>query len=326
MDTFTLFWDVHPALPIVAFVLDQLLGDPVWLYHPVRLLGRAINRLEALCRRIALDERGLRFAGAMATLGLSVVVFGSLTALLNLKILGGLFSLYFAYSGLALRCLLDEGKIVESFLEDGDVEKARHRLSYLVSRDTATMDEDEIRRSLAETLSENFSDGVIAPLFYLVFLGPAAMWVYKTVNTFDSMWGYRTERFQSLGWFPARLDDMLNWIPARISAGMLMLASWNFNRDDLRRTVRQAASMESPNAGWPMAACANLLHARMGGATSYFGKIKEKPILGRGGSWDSEKIKTLSRLLIKTGWISLGLFVVVKWMIPYTWSMMKMVF
>jgi adenosylcobinamide-phosphate synthase len=175
----------------------------------------------------------------------------------------------------------------------------------LVSRSTVDMNAEELRKTLAETVSENFCDAFVAPMLYLVLGGPALMWAYKAVSTMDSMWGYRTERFRDLGWAAARCDDALAYVPARLSAvllisvGALMGLNW---RQALERVWADAATMDSPNAGWPMAACAWLVQGGMGGPATYFGEVKLKPVLGpKGAPWTLNKLSKLSRLVLFSG-------------------------
>lgn len=296
--------DYRIIIVFLAFLLDVALGDPTWLYHPVRVIGHVIDLLERPARRLSLI--GLKASGAVAVLFLTVAVYAIISIMLGLDGIGIILAVWLAYSGLALKCLLDEGERVRRLLHAGDVEGARRQLGYLVSRDTSQMDESDIRRSLAETLSENFSDGFVAPFFYLALFGPAAQWAYKTVNTFDSMWGYRNERFRELGWFAARLDDVLNYVPARLSVLLLMAARLRFGIKLWREVAMDARTMESPNAGWPMAACAYLIGSRMGGPTVYDGIVKDKPVLGSGGDWGDAQLETLRITLLRAGWIALG--------------------
>ncbi|GAB7022984.1 adenosylcobinamide-phosphate synthase CbiB [Salidesulfovibrio brasiliensis] len=296
--------DYRITIVFLAFLLDVALGDPTWLYHPVRVIGHVIDLLERPARRLSLI--GLKASGAVAVLFLTAAVYTIISMIIGLDGIGIILAVWLAYSGLALKCLLDEGERVRRFLQAGDVEGARQQLGYLVSRDTSQMEESDIRRSLAETLSENFSDGFVAPFFYLVLFGPAAQWAYKAVNTFDSMWGYRNERFRELGWFAARLDDVLNYVPARLSVLLLMAARLRFGMKLWRDIASDARTMGSPNAGWPMAACAYLIGSRMGGPTVYDGVVKDKPVLGSGGDWGDAQLETLRVTLLRAGWIALG--------------------
>ena len=296
------------SLPFIATVLDLLLGDPGRLPHPVRLIGRFLDWLEPHARQWVL---GLKASGALCVVFTAGSAWALVEFLTGLHYVGMLASLYFAYAGLALGELLDEGRDALELMEEGRLEEAREAVGMLVSRDTTGMDEPELRRTLAETLSENLCDGFMAPLFYLVLGGPALMWAYKAVSTMDSMWGYRTERFAALGWAAAKADDALAYVPARLTAllllgaGALLRLPW---REAMRRVPAEAKTMDSPNAGWPMSACAWLLEGSMGGAAIYFGEPKMKPELGpKGQEWSIEKVTKIFRLMVFAA--LLGLFV-----------------
>lgn len=278
-------------------VLDAFFGDPADWPHPVRLLGRGFVRLEPWARECRL---GPVPGGGGAVFFLVVLCAGSVGVLTSIPVVGELMSVYFGYAGLALGCLFREAAAVSSLLATGNLGAARTQLAGLVSRDTTLLDRDEACRALGETFSENFNDGFVAPLFWLCLGGPVVLWAYKVVSTADSMWGYRTARFERLGKVAARMDDLLAWVPARIAAmsiwvaGWLLLcpASWSAIARDARR-------MDSPNAGWPMSAAAHVVRAGMGGPTSYFGQVKDKPLLGPAGNpWTEAKVCVLRRVLI----------------------------
>ncbi|HET6418578.1 MAG TPA: adenosylcobinamide-phosphate synthase CbiB, partial [Geobacteraceae bacterium] len=192
-------------------------------------------------------------------------------------------SAWLAYTCLALRSLHRESKLVADRLAAADLEGARRYLSRIVGRDTEHLDEPEIWRALVETVAENSSDGVIAPLFYLMLGGPALGLAYKAVNTLDSMVGYKNERYLHLGWASARFDDLANWLPARIT-GILMVVAAPLaglsGRNALRIVFRDGGKHSSPNSGIPEAAAAGALGVRLGGANRYFGVIVEKPTIG----------------------------------------------
>jgi len=216
-----------------------------------------------------------------------------------LPLVGELLALYLGYAGLAWGCLLRETSAVLALLERGNLPAARAHLAGLVSRDTDDMDQEEAYRALGETLAENFNDGFVAPFFWLALFGPAALWVYKAVSTADSMWGYRIERFEKVGKAGARLDDALAWIPARLAALCIWLAGWLMLRpSSWGRVVREARTMDSPNAGWPMSAAAHAARVSMGGPTRYFGAVKDKPRLGPDGPWNGYAIRTMRRVLM----------------------------
>lgn len=289
-------------VPVIAFVLDYFLGDPKGLPHPVRFVGKMLENYEAWVRSTSLSPK---IMGVVAVVGFAIVIWGVLKLLVSIPFLGVLIALYLAYSGLALGCLLKDCRKVALLLDTGRCEDARSELAQLVSRDISALDENEMRKVLAETASENLNDAFVAPFFYLVVTGPAGMWVYKTVSTMDSMWGYKTEKYRDFGWFAARTDDVLAFIPARITAMMMLAAgrllglNWSGAWDNL---LKDASKTESPNAGWPMACAAWLLGAGMGGKAVYFGEEKEKPVLGPAGEdWSKLKIKRLLRLISFSG-------------------------
>jgi len=293
--------------------LDLLFGDPHDWPHPVRLIGRALAQLEGWARRCWL---GPIVGGGLVVVGLAGLCFAAVLFLTGLPLIGELLALYLGYAGLAWGCLLRETRAVLALLDEGDLPAARVHLAGLVSRDAPDMDEGEAYRALGETLAENFNDGFVAPLFWLALFGPAALWAYKAVSTADSMWGYRTERFERVGKVGARLDDVLAWIPARLAAVCIWLAGWLMLRpSSLGRIAREARTMDSPNAGWPMAAAAHATRAGMGGPTRYFGAIKDKPRLGPDKPWSGDAIRALRRvLLLAAGLAAVFLVVVGSWL------------
>ena len=255
--------------------LDLALGDPRWLPHPVRAIGWLIARQEKLWRRTAVP---LRLAGVLlwlVTVGATAaIVAGSLR-------LAPLLAVYWIYSFVAIRDLDRHAAAVIAALPD--LPEARQRLSWIVGRDTANLQESEIVRATVETVAENLSDGIVAPLFYLALGGPAAMAAYKAANTLDSMVGYRDERYRDFGWFSARADDWANWIPARLTAALVwivcLLPGFALVRS-VRCTLRDGASQPSPNAGYPEAAVAGALGVQLGGLNTYSGVPSVKAHLG----------------------------------------------
>ncbi len=292
---------MNPFVLAAAVLLDHMLGDPPEWPHPVRLIGRVLTALEPLAPGPSLPRR---LCGAFCTVAVAGACASAVQLVVGLPVVGVLAALYFSYAGLALGCLLREARAVMALLDAGDLPGARRAVAMLVSRETADMDEDAVRRTLAETVSENLCDGFAAPLFYLVLGGPALLWTYKAVSTMDSMWGYRTPRFRELGWFCARADDVLAFVPARITALCIVAAGWMLGRPGrgiLGRVRRDAVRMSSPNAGWPMAAAAWVCGAGMGGAAVYFGQAVVKPHLGPGGQWNTQTMHLLLRIVSLSG-------------------------
>lgn len=289
------------AFLLGAAAADVVLGDPFGRFHPVCVTGLAVERLETIAGHSGLPQRT---AGALAVTGLVLLTCLCIHAVSLIPFFGWIATAYLAYAGLSLGGLLRAGRRVAELLERGETERARREVAGLVSRETEGMDEAAIARSAAESVSENFNDGFTAPFLFLAFFGVAGLWAYKTVSTFDSMWGYTTPRWRELGWFGARADDVLAWIPARISAACLALIGIVTGRRDFpwMEMVRQARRMSSPNAGWPMAAAAWAMNAKMGGPAVYFGRLVEKPTLGPpGGTWTATKLSGLIRLVAAAG-------------------------
>ena len=283
----------HIAIVLAAVLLDLLLGDPRWLPHPVVWIGRLIAALEKWLRRIVPNER----AGGVLLLVITVSVTCG-TALAALRVayavspyLGFSAAVFLSYTSLAARSLHVESRLVAETLGRGDIGESRRYLSYIVGRDTADLDEPEIWRATVETVAENASDGVIAPLCCLMLGGPVLALAYKAVNTLDSMVGYKNDRYLRFGWASARFDDLVNWLPARLSgllmvlaaplAGLSMVGAW-------RIMVLDGRNHASPNSGIPEAAAAGALGVQLGGTNRYFGKPVVKPTIG-------EALKPLSR-------------------------------
>lgn len=309
-----------PVLGGAAVFLDLLVGDPALLPHPVRLLGGVAKSLESGLRQSAKQSQkekkvAYRLAGALGTCIVVLAAAAGAYGLAALPTFGPLFALYLAYAGLALGALLREGRVVRRRLfEERDLLAARAALGMLVSRETKDLDRQGVMRGLAETISENANDAFVAPCFYLVLggilggapeWGVAAMWAFKAASTLDSMWGYKTKKWRNFGFAAAKLDDVLAWVPARITALAMLATAALERRVNLRdigtlwRSIgRDAASTDSPNAGWPMSAGAWLACAWVGGPAVYFGVRKEKPVLGpEQNEWTEARLRTLFSLV-----------------------------
>ena len=267
-------------IPLIAgYFLDLLLGDPVGWPHPVRLFGALIAKGEAMLNK----GRFRFFKGGVLSITLCAAVFISLYYLLSFlwaisQPLYLVVSSVLVFYALANRQLILEGTRVFETLSNNGLEAGRHRLSHIVGRDTSRLGPGQIRTAVLETLSENLSDGVIAPLFYYALAGLPGMYVYKMINTLDSMIGYRNERYEQFGKFAARLDDVANFLPARITA-LLMVAVTASGRG-MRFIIRYGHRHKSPNAGYPEAALAGILDVRFGGPNFYHGVLVEKPFIG----------------------------------------------
>jgi len=272
-----------------AYLLDLAAGDPQWLPHPVRWIGRLVAWTEkSFYPESSSSPLLMRASGfALWTVVIAVVicaarVFIALSGSIS-AVFGDLVLIWLAYSTLATRSLHKESSRVTRALEAGDLPLARTRLSYIVSRETSQLDRGAILRAVVETVSENISDAIVAPLFYMAIFGPVGALAYKAINTMDSMLGYKNERYRYFGSFAARADDVANWVPARISGWLMVGASaliggnW---RAAASVMMRDAPKMASPNAGYPEAAAAGALGIQLGGTNYYFGQPVQKPLLG----------------------------------------------
>ncbi|MDR0355054.1 MAG: adenosylcobinamide-phosphate synthase CbiB [Deltaproteobacteria bacterium] len=289
---------MSPFVPILltlaAFLLDCLLGDPQNWPHPVRLIGRLIVVGEKACRRISARLSGsdvtLLVLGGFLTFG--AVAVSALTVYVSLALFGSIggalwfvLVLYLCFTTFCLKDLLTHVRRVEGHLAASRLNEARRSLSWIVGRDTAHLDEPAVRRALIETMAENFADGVVAPLLYLALGGPVLAYVYKAVNTLDSMVGYKNEQYLHLGRASARLDDLMNFVPARIAA-LLLIAGARLTGLDHKKAYalwrKEGRFHSSPNSGQTEAAMAGAIGVYLGGPSLYAGQIVVKPTLGEG--------------------------------------------
>jgi len=266
---------------LIGFLLDTLLGDPLWLPHPIRLFG---NSISFFSKRLNSGKFRKAKGTAMAIV-LIAVTFWVFWLILKLAGSNEILFIVLASIGvfycLANRSLIQESYKVISTLEKNGLEAGRKQLSYIVGRDTRNLNEQKIRTAVLETLAENLSDGVIAPLFFYALGGVPAMLAYKMANTLDSMIGYKNEKYREFGWFAARFDDVINYIPARITALLMVVLSLSWR--GLIFIFRYGHRHSSPNAGYPEAALAGILNCRFGGPNVYHGTLVEKPYIGNNG-------------------------------------------
>lgn len=313
----------------IAYVLDLILGDPRWIYHPVVAIGKLISFLEKIL---------YRFKNKILTGFILNIITLSLTFIISLffTYLGVFFEIFFLFTTLATKSLADEGKKVYRILKSGDIEKAKKELSYLVSRDTANLSTNKVIMSIVETISENTVDGFVSPAFF-AFLGsffevtifgkalslalPFAM-TYKAINTLDSMVGYKNEKYIEFGKFSARVDDVANFIPARLT-GLLfvpiacIILGYNL-KNSLKIFFRDRDKHSSPNSGQSEAAYAGALGIQFGGKISYFGKDYEKPTIGdKLKEFDYEDIKKAIYLLYTSSFVTVVIFFTVKILIEF---------
>ena len=310
-------------------LLDLLLGDPLWMPHPVRWIGRWIAWMEQVLRRRFPDTpEGLRMAGGFLAVGTvlpaGLVCWGTLLLADGIHPLAGLLlEAWICCQCLAARSLGREAQNVLSALKYRGLLAARQAVARIVGRDTQNLDEAGVIRAAVETVAENTSDGVVAPLFWLMVGGAPLGLCYKAVNTLDSMVGYRNERYLDFGRCSARLDDLVNWIPARLSALFMILAAFLLGQDGKRAAAvwrRDRRKHPSPNSAQTESACAGALGVQLAGPSYYGGILHQKPTLGAPcRPIQPEDIRLAVRLMWGTALLALAAFAGVRllwiWMV-----------
>ena len=266
---------------LLGWLLDLVLGDPTWLPHPIVWFGKAI----AFCEHHLNKGQHRKMKGALVAIGLIAITF-AIGLIINCQLsIINFVIVFFCLAGTTLiREVREVFRAVDRSLEEG-----RRQVARIVGRDTSELSAQEIRTAALETLAENLSDGVIAPLFWLAILGVPGMLAYKMVNTLDSMIGYRTERYKDFGCWAAHIDDIANYIPARLTAllmiiGYRLLAISDWPKAKNQKLIafvwRYGRNHASPNSGYPEAALAGILNCRFGGPHYYFGELFDKPYIG----------------------------------------------
>lgn len=311
----------HIIAFIAGFVLDLLIGDPHFIPHPVRLIGSLISFLD---KRLNSDvkynsseneanltkyKRGvlLAFTVIFATFAVSVII---LVAAYSINLYAGVIAeAVMTWQILATKCLRVESMRVYDALRTDGVEAGRRAVSMIVGRDTSVLDEAGVTRAAVETVAENTSDGVIAPMLYTAIGGPVLGFVYKAVNTMDSMLGYKNDKYMYFGRFAARLDDVVNFIPARISAYLMIIAAFiggrQFDgRNAYRIFKRDRFNHASPNSAQTESVCAGALRVQLAGDAVYFGRLVKKKYIGdRLREIEYEDIKSANRLMYITAFL-----------------------
>lgn len=311
----------HIIAFIAGFVLDLLIGDPHFIPHPVRLIGSLIsfldNRLNSEAgynsseneANLTKYKRGvlLAFTVIFATFAVSVII---LVAAYSINLYAGIIAeAVMTWQILATKCLRVESMRVYDALSTDGVDAGRRAVSMIVGRDTSVLDEAGVTRAAVETIAENTSDGVIAPMLYTAIGGPVLGFVYKAVNTMDSMLGYKNDKYMYFGRFAARLDDVVNFIPARISAYLMIIAAFiggrQFDgRNAYRIFKRDRFNHASPNSAQTESVCAGALRVQLAGDAVYFGKLVKKKYIGDGlREIEYEDIKRANRLMYITAFL-----------------------
>ena len=308
----------------LAFFLDLIAGDPQWSFHPIRIIGKLISFLERCLKNFFQNRLNERQTGVLLCLTVIAIVYGATysavyaACLLN-TYFGLLVYVLLVYFTISLKALGEAALAIKKSLADGNEDEARFHLSHIVGRDTGTLNREEIVRATVETVAENTSDGIIAPLFSVMVGGAPLAMTYKAVNTLDSMVGYKSKEYIKLGWASARCDDLANYLPARITGFLLFLSAllqqkdWKNSWLTLKRDARKH---ESPNSGYPEAAVAGALNIRLGGTNFYNGVPRTSPLIGRQESvLTSSSIGDVVRLMYCASFIMFTACLLILWRI-----------
>lgn len=310
-----------------GFFLDFIFGDPEWLYHPVRLIGKGISFGERQLRKLCSSNksgRELVAAGAVLWVCIAGISFLLPLGLLILAqkihpVLRFVLETFWCYQIIAARCLCKESVKVYDRLKADDLPGARRAVSMIVGRDTENLSAEGVTKAAVETVAENTSDGVTAPLIYMLIGGAPLGFLYKAVNTMDSMLGYKNDKYLYFGRIPAKMDDVFNYIPSRVTALFMIVAAFFCGMDGknawriYRRDRRKHAS---PNAAQTEAVCAGALRVRLAGDAVYFGKLYKKEFIGDNlRPIEPEDIKRTGRLMYVTAVLMLIVFGAVKYIV-----------
>lgn len=303
---------------IIAFVLDLIIGDPPYPWHPVRVIGGWIEGTEQWLRSRLANQR---LAGSALVLFVSLTTFVAVWFLTSLAsqfspVLGKVVTIYFLYSAISVKDLAREARRVHTALHNQKLEAARKNLSRIVGRDTENLDEEEVIRGTVETIAESFVDGVLSPLLYAAIGGAPFAMTYKAINTLDSMVGRRSPRYRDFGFAAAKLDEIVNWIPARVSWFLIGIGAFFLNGRGLeawRVGLGEGAVTSFPNSVVPEAAFAGALGVELGGVNFYGGDKVETPKLGYPmNPLERGTIRLASRLMKASAWSSVAFALVVK--------------
>ncbi len=292
---------------LISYLLDLIFGDPHFIRHPVEIIGSLVIFLE---KKLYKFEHK-KFWGGILTITVVTITFFLSFYLSKIKVI----NIYLLYTTLATNSLGREGKKVYKLLINNNLEEAKKKLSYLVSRDTGELNKKDVIRSTMETISENIVDGIVSPIFYMFIGGLPFAMTYKAINTLDSMIGYKNDRYLDFGYFSAKLDDFVNLVPARLSGGLLIpLSSFFLNfdyRNSIRIFFRDRYNHASPNSAHPESAVAGALGVQFGGRNRYFGVLVDKPTIGdRKKEFEVEDIKKNLKIMYLTSVLSLIIFTI----------------
>jgi adenosylcobinamide-phosphate synthase len=310
------------AAIVCGFILDVIFGDPLWLPHPICLIGNLIGFLEKKLRKIAGENSSnLLVAGFLLVAIVLVLSFAIPYYILDFAKsfnpwLAFIIETIMFYQIFAIKSLKEESEKVYDKLVNSTIEKARVQLSWIVGRDTAELSKDEVTKGTIETIAENTADGVIAPMFFMFIGGAPLAFLYKGINTMDSMVGYKNDKFLYFGRCAAKLDDLANFIPARITAVLMIMATFilKYNyKNAIKIFLRDRYKHLSPNSAQTESVVAGALGITLGGGHYYFGKFVPKEIMGDNlNKVSTEDIKKTNKIMYLSATIGLVIFVIIK--------------
>lgn len=314
--------ELDKFLPLIAVSVDAFIGDPRSQYHPVVLIGKLIASLEKGLRRPQHSTFTQKLAGAVLVASVLAIVYGITWLIMKVlqewhpvaALAGGALLLSFVISP---RSLAEAGQEIYGYLATGDLAQARFKVGWIVGRDTDKLDEAEITRATVETVAENIVDGIVSPLFYAAIGGVPLAFLYRAVNTLDSMVGYKNEKYRNFGMVAARTDDVFNFLPARLTGIFIIIAAWllRFDAWGAAKTIwRDAAKHPSPNSGIAEAGAAGALGIRLGGLNYYSGIPSFRPYMGEAkNSLAPYHIRQTIRLMYLVTFLTVLFFLVFIW-------------
>ncbi len=311
--------EIRFILITLAFFIDFIIGDPVYPFHPIRILGNWISFQQKILFKVKMNNYFGGFLLWIGALVFPIVLYLIIKNNIPNKSILWLFDLFIFYSLFSAGDLIKHVADVYKSLLDNGISGGRKAVSLIVGREIENLNESEISKAAVETLAENSSDGIVAPLFYALLFGPLGTIIYKSVNTLDSMVGYKSEKYLKFGYVSAKMDDIFNFLPARITA-ILILSQHLFSAEKLRRFWAYRKAHLSPNAGYPESALASIMDVKMGGSSKYHGQIIEKEYINEDGkNMVPEDIK-ISIRIIRFRCVTILIFLLVLTLMAMKWN------